>query len=222
MGLYRYNFRFNDGTEKSYEVDPDAAPTAPFDLPFWTKLDYHKCPGCPLPSVRGAICPTAASLSEVLADFQQRPSTEVCDVEVVSRRRSYHARVSVQMGLRSLIGLVMPSSGCPILGRLRVLARYHLPFADHDETLFRVVGSYLMLQYVRENKGLEADWELRGVRRLYEELQSVDAAFTDRIREAATEDATVNALVSLFSLATMVTLSLQDDLERVLQRLGED
>jgi len=220
MSLYQYTFRFEDGTSMSYEVDPDAAPTAPFDLPFWTELDYHKCPGCPIPSSRGAICPAAASLSGVLTDFQARSSTEPCEVEVVSDQRRYLAKVRVQAGLRSLIGLIMPSSGCPTLGRLRTLARYHLPFADHDETLFRVVGSYLMMQYVRERKGLSADWALDGVRELYEELQSVDMAFAARIREASPEDATVNALVSLFSLATMVSISLDEDLNRVLQRLG--
>ena len=121
--------------------------------------------------------------------------------------------------LRSLIGLVMPTSGCPVLAKLKGLARFHLPFADRDETVFRVVGSYLVTQYLVSLDGGEPDWELAQVREDFKELARVDTAFAGRMRNSGSSDASVNALVALFSMATLVSMSLDQDLARVRSRL---
>ena len=78
-------------------------------------------------------------------------------------------------GLQSLFGLMMATSGCPILSRLRPLADYHLPFADIDETVHRVVGTYLMRQYFEgQETGTEPDLELTALKDYYKELEIVD------------------------------------------------
>lgn len=57
----------------------------------------------------------------------------------------------MQIGLYSLLGLVMATSGCPHLDFLRPLALHPLPFSSIHETVFRVSSSYLTEQYFREN-----------------------------------------------------------------------
>ncbi|MGA1797059.1 MAG: DUF6901 family protein, partial [bacterium] len=34
-------------------------------LPEWTRLDFHRCPNCPLNTKTNAYCPVAVSLADV-------------------------------------------------------------------------------------------------------------------------------------------------------------
>ena len=53
----------------------------------------------------------------------------------------------------SLIGIYMVTSGCPIMDKLRPMARFHLPFASTEETIYRAISTYLLGQYFLEQKG---------------------------------------------------------------------
>src|SRR5262249_33669487 len=117
--------------------------------------------------------------------------------------------------LGSLLGLVMASSGCPILGELRGLARFHLPFAEFEETLFRTVGLYLLRQYFVARDGGVPDFELAGLGRLYEDLQEVNRALQRRMEGVSPRDASINAVTMLFSLSALVALSLEAGLEQL-------
>ncbi|NQZ60502.1 MAG: hypothetical protein HRT88_23895, partial [Lentisphaeraceae bacterium] len=66
----------------------------------------------------------------------------------------------VQEGVRSLRGLIMAASNCPILGRMRPLAKHHLPFSELEEMLVRMSGAYLISQYLNKENNEESDWEL--------------------------------------------------------------
>ena len=124
-------------------------------------------------------------------------------------------RTDAQTGLRALFGLVMATSGCPILARLKGLARTHLPFSTMEETIFRTVGAYLIQQFLIHKKGGEPDWELKGLNLLYEQLQEVNRCFKARIDAASEQDANMNALGSLIYLAMGVSFSLEAQLQEI-------
>ena len=124
-------------------------------------------------------------------------------------------RTDAQTGLRALFGLVMATSGCPILSRLRGLARTHLPFSTMEETIFRTVGAYLIQQFLIQKNGGEPDWELKGLYLLYEQLQEVNRCFKARIDAASEQDANMNALGSLIYLAMGVSFSLEAQLQEI-------
>src|SRR3984885_12357001 len=46
--------------------------------------------------------------------------------------------------MSSVLGLIMATAGCPWTDRLRPMARFHLPFANEAETLYRSVSMFLL------------------------------------------------------------------------------
>ncbi|MCC7112474.1 MAG: hypothetical protein IT382_24490 [Deltaproteobacteria bacterium] len=186
-------------------------------LPVWTELSCHKCPSCPLDERQQAHCPAAVAIAPVADAAGHRRSTEKVEVRVQAGGRTVLKHTDLQDALRSFIGLVMSTSGCPALARLRPLARHHLPFATPEETLWRVAGSFAVDAFQR---GLSrADWwgELRA---LYEQLGVVNRVFCQRLKERLPGDAGVNAIVNLFSLSVCVKDELEDEVTALAMLLG--
>ena len=129
--------------------------------------------------------------------------------------RIYAKNTTIQQGLSPLIGIIMTTSGCPTLEHLKPMVRFHLPFASLDETVFRMVSMYLMVQYYRNQEGLKAEWRLDGLTRVYAEVGIVNRDFANRLRDAARKDANINALVNLDCFATMVPLVADDTLKAI-------
>lgn len=196
------------------DVDRPPSHTAS-PLPKWAELSFHRCPSCTLDPEVFQGCPAALDLIEVVQEFSDRDSTEQIDVQVIASNRSYTHRCDVQMALRSLIGLVMASSACPYLSRLKGMARHHLPFSDRVETTRRTASFYLLEQFFLYRDGHTPDLALSGLRMIYDRLHEVNTCFAHRLRAAVSQDASVNAIVSLSSLANLISFSLDDDLEEL-------
>jgi hypothetical protein len=215
--MVKYVFELDDGRQVRFEVDPERTsdPDAVPDAPDWVALGYHRCDNCPLAASTCARCPAAVDLLDILQAFRSIDSTARAVVHVGTSERTYMRRCDVQTGLGSLIGLVMATSGCPILSRMQPMARTHLPFASIEETIFRTASSYLLQQYFVARRGGTPDFELDGLRDLYAQLTVVNVSFARRIRAAAERDAGLNAITQLFSLGTLVSLSLDENLDLV-------
>ena len=213
-----YLFKLDDGQCFQFEVDTERTYQARFDKvehPFWTELDFQKCSLCPLSSEEFRHCPAALDAKRITETFRAMLSYQEVTLEVRTPERTYLKRTDAQTGLRALFGLVMATSGCPILSRLKGLARTHLPFSTMEETIFRTAGAYLIQQFLIQQKGGEPDWELRGLNLLYEQLQEVNRCFKARIDAASEQDANMNALGSLIYLAMGVAFSLEAQLEEI-------
>jgi hypothetical protein len=167
------------------------------DYPDWTRLTYHQCGNCPLKPAEHPRCPVAANLVDVVESFKDVKSYEQTDVEITTETRTYRKRVPLQDGLSGLIGLFMPTSGCPILDKLRPLVHTHSPFGSLEETTYRAVAMYWLAQYFRRKHGQEPDWELEGLARIYEAVVEVNRCFHERILEVHVADAGLNALIQL-------------------------
>jgi hypothetical protein len=203
------------GEEYRFQVDTERAATADYDMegePFWVKLDYQKCTNCPLSETEHKNCPAALDARRITETFKDMLSTETVRVEVNTPDRSYVKETDSQSALRALFGLVMATSGCPTLSHFKGLAQTHLPFANIEETLLRVVGAYLIQQFIRKQDGEAPDWELTDLNKFYEELQEVNRCFKGRVDAASQQDANMNALGSLVYLAMGVSFSLEDQL----------
>ena len=220
----KYRFIFADGKEEafemhldealSYQADTDAAP------PEWTHLSNNKCHNCPLNEKDNPQCPVARNLAPVLARFVDRISFEKIDLIVTTEAREYRKSISLQRGISAIFGLIMVTSGCPVLDKLRPMAFTHLPMAALEETRYRAISMYLLAQYFRARKGLSADWELKGLEKIYGEIGIVNRDFVSRLHTINMQDANYNAVVSLdcFCLgnASVMTRSLEK-LERIFQ-----
>ena len=131
-------------------------------------------------------------------------------VTVEANERFVIKDCDAQDALTPLIGLIMSTSACPIVGRLRGMARTHLPFQSVDETLFRFVASYYLSQLVKQQQGQAVDWSLNGLNSLFDELMLVNQAFKSRVQSASQEDAAMNAISALAMQALSAQLSLDD------------
>lgn len=206
----------DDGRCFHFEVHPDRPTSAPPDRlegAEWTHLNFEQCPGCPLDSAKHKHCPAALDVQAIATVFSDILSYEQSRVQVTTPERTFIKDTDVQTGLRGLLGLVMATSGCPVLSKLKFLAHYHLPFATIEETTFRTVSLYLLRQYFVHRDGGKPDLDLRGLMEFYEQLQDLDRAFQNRLRAASSRDANLNAINSLFYLAAAVAMSLEDQLE---------
>ncbi len=189
----------------------------PRGLPVWTELACHQCPGCTLDQRRQPRCPAAVSIAPVAEAAGHRRSTERVEVSVVTGARTVVKHTDLQDALRSFIGLVMSTSGCPALERLRPLARHHLPFATPEETLWRVAGSFAVDAF---HRGLSrAEWWAE-LRQVYAQLGAMNRAFCQRLKEQLPGDAGVNAMVNLFSLTVCVKDELEDEATALAMLLG--
>jgi hypothetical protein len=210
-----YRFSFPDGRAESLDA---AAGVAPSGLPRWTELGFHQCGNCPLSAADTPRCPMAVRLVPLVALFDKVRSYDDVTAQVESDERTVTKRTSVQKVLRSLMGLLSASSDCPHIEFLKPMAHYHLPFSSREETVYRVVSTYLLAQYFRRQQGKAADAGLEGLKAHYRELQQVNQGMAARLGAIRDEqgDSSVNALVLLDLFAHSLPDSIDADLEELM------
>lgn len=177
----------------------------------WTKLEYHQCESCPLHPEEHEYCPVARNLSHILSPFRRDNSHEPVRVRTTTTERATEYQGDLQTGIYSIMGLVMATSGCPILDTFKPMAFTHLPFANEKETIYRSVSFYLTAQYVRMWHGLAPDWTLANFIPSYTAVRQVNAAFAERFGSAFQNDANMNALVLLDVMAQFGTITLKEN-----------
>lgn len=218
MEVIKYFFKSDAGASLEFEVQLDRVELSQDKLqsyPEWTKLDFNKCPNCPLESAAHTHCPTAVDLEPVIRVFKSHKSYELMTIEVYTPDRIYIKKCDLQTGIRSLTGLIMATSHCPILSQLKCQAKFHLPFASIEETLFRTTGAYLIKQYFLHKSAGSADWDLNGLSKFYKDLELVNRAFFQRVLASSENDANLNAVGTLASLSMAVTFSLEEKLDEI-------
>jgi hypothetical protein len=199
-GVEEIALRFDVDTFKlQHDVDKPSAD--------WAKLDYHQCPHCPLTPEQSPLCPFAQGLSGFVERFDDLQSFDEALIEVVSESRTVAARKPLQDGMASLMGLIGATSGCPHLAFFRPMARFHLPFARDDETLYRVFSMYLLGRYLADG-AIDAA-SLQGLRALTEAATQVNRAMADRVRAAFNRDVVVNAVIILDMFARSVPFAIE-------------
>lgn len=215
-----YTFDFDSGETRSFTLNLDRSDLSFLskerdDLPAWTSLANHRCGICPLDGDSVSHCPIAVNLVDVVEAFRDRLSYEQAVVSVTTDERTYVKSTTLQEGLSAVNGIIMATSGCPVMARLKPMVRFHLPFATLEETSFRMASLFLVAQYYRRRHGLPDDQSLSGLESIYAEVTEVNKCFANRLREATHKDASVNALVNLDCFAEMVPFAAEDMLQDI-------
>jgi hypothetical protein len=146
-------------------------------------------------------------------------SHEPAMVRIETNDRAYAKQASLQSAVSSLIGIYMATSGCPVMAKLRPMVRFHLPFATLEETTYRVLSMYLFAQYLIARQGGTPDWSLAQLKQIYEDIRIVNESFCKRLVAMNIEDTSVNAVVILATLASMVSFSIDEQMLGDLQQL---
>jgi len=219
---YRYDIKFPDGRHRSYNVKLDSATLDLVEpkgriFPEWAQLENFRCENCTLAAPDSDYCPVAVGLESVIEDFKDSISYESVDIYIASNQRDFTKTTSLQEALNSLMGLVMVTSGCPVLGKLKPMVRIHQPFSTLYERKYRAVTMYLLAQYFISQKGGEPDWKFEGLIEIFDEIRKVNLNFCRRLAELKVKDAAVNALIALDSFANYTSIMLNDNMLGMLE-----
>ena len=88
-----YTFELENGSRWEYQLTFDAEhryiPPLQATVREWTRLDFNKCPHCPLQSATSAQCPVARNLDSVVEDSKATLSYTRAVVTVVTKERTY-------------------------------------------------------------------------------------------------------------------------------------
>lgn len=222
MDTINISYRFNLGAhgEETFHLQLDTEtleliPQQEQDLPKWTDLIFHQCPHCPLSSDEYPACPIAASISQVIWRFDKVVSYDNIDLEVTTDARKVSQHTTAQKGISSLLGLLFATSGCPHTNYMKPMARFHLPLATEDDTIFRAAGMYLLSQFFLKQQGQEADLELSGLSKIYKNLHIVNTSIAERIRSIAVSDSSTNAVVILDTFTNIMPFVIDDHLNEI-------
>ncbi len=213
MSLY-YHFTFANGKDETFELHVDSKQfeliNTPLKLPAWTTLTFHQCPHCPLDPDTTPHCPLAVNLANVVLRLSTYSPTEQVELEVTMPERTYFHRTTLQTAVGSLMGLIMPASGCPHTAVFKPMARFHVPLANSEETIFRSASTYLMAQYFLHKEGKSVDLELRGLADIYEHTHTVNTSIAERFLAAKEVDSSIDAVVQL-DLYAMTFLGIPEE-----------
>ncbi len=197
-----YKFKLPDKSEELFNLHLDPATgeiVGPLsnDLPEWTRLGFQQCPNCPYETGGRTHCPAAVCIADVVRGFKGLFSYDIIEVEIITNERRLVQQTSAQRGISSLMGLLIAASGCPRSAFFKPMARFHLPFSEPEETMYRATTMYLLAQYFRQQENQAYDPSLEGLAEIYRNMQIINTALAERIRAASEADSSVNALVML-------------------------
>ncbi len=214
-----YHIALEDGKRFAFKVNPERTYVAPATAENWAKLDYCQCSHCPLKTAEHKFCPAAVDIQEVVKTFARLPSANKVKVVVRVPERDYHKNTTLEEALRALMGLMMSTSACPILAKLRPMGVHHLPFGSTDEFIMRSVSFYLLQQYLISKEGGKPDWELKGLMQHNQELQTLNQAFWKRFQTVCQGDSAIKALMGFFSLSSSMSFSMELQIQKLRRRI---
>jgi len=205
---YTYTFIFTDKGQFSFSVTDEpimqGCQTSPDYHPDWTLLACHQCAPCTLQASAKATCPIACRIAGLVTAFKDITSSTPCTVSCHSDQRTVSKETVVQEGLASILGLLMATSGCPVMDFFRPLARFHLPFASVEESIFRIAATYMLQQFYRQESASKNNCSLDEIKDHYARVKQVNTGILKRIRGITAQDADKNGLVTLASLGQIL------------------
>jgi hypothetical protein len=216
----QYQFRLDNGQEEifRFSLDPEKLEIDPDfngELPDWTKLGFNQCPNCPLDLKAVKRCPAAVNMAGLVGRFTELLSHDLTTVVVSTCERVVSRETTIQKGICSLMGLLMATSRCPMTSFFKPMARFHLPFASTQETIWRATSTYLLAQYFKKQGGEDPDLIFEGLSRIYSDIQEVNLFFAKRLRAACQNDSMVNAIILLDMFAQSMPSAIEASLEEI-------
>ena len=215
---YHYTFRFESTLTLEFEIRLDATTLAYEsqhlgDPTGGVPAGTFPCQECPLRDTEVRACPVITNVAPLMESFRGTASFDPVSVTVAMEERVITSReITLQKALSSMLGIIMVTSGCPDLDKLRPMVRLHLPFASGQETSFRAASTYLLAQYLRTVQGLDPDWDLAGLAAIYRRIEAINRDLCEWLRVNSSDDANPNALVILDVFAKMLPKSIEHNL----------
>lgn len=216
----QYRFLLSKEKQEIFDLSFDARSLdllidTPEKLPQWTDLDFHQCSNCPLDVNTHTNCPLSVKLVDIVARFENVLSYDKLYIDVITNERRIYQKTTAQKGLAAMMGLVIATSGCPHTVFFKPMARFHLPLASEEETLYRATSMYLLAQYFRHKDGENAKFDFEGLNKIYDNMQLINAGTAERLKAASETDSSINAIIRLDLYAKIIPYFVQTSLEEI-------
>jgi len=213
----RYRFDLPDGSQTSLDFTFDAtdfrlANSAPAAPPFWADLKFNQCENCPLDAAEHPHCPAALQMASAIEPLKTLVSFDTVGVTVTQAERTIYAETTAQHAMSSVLGLIMATAGCPWTDRFRPMARFHLPFANEVETVYRSVCMFLLAREFADTRHAQG---FAALEELYENLHVVNRDMSRRLGAATRTDPARNAMALLDAYTTLLPAALESSLEEL-------
>ena len=215
-----YRIKLKDRMEVfDFELDPKTFelvnPPSAANAPKWAELGYRQCSHCPLKADEHPHCPMALQLHDIVERLHDTRSIDNVELEVETEDRRVVQTTAIQHVLSSMLGLVTPICGCPKTAYMRPMARFHLPLANEEETVFRVAGMYLLAQYFLTHNGKTGQFAFDGLIRIYEDMHELNKSVASRLQMATDSDSLKNAITLIDMYSTLIPMLLEDQLVEI-------
>ena len=215
--VINYDLIYPNGDHCQYEVALNSAdllhPAPEGTNPAWSELEFHKCSNCPLSVAEHPHCPLALRIAP-LFEFPIHAAYEAVEVRVKKERIIVTTETTVQDAYRSLVGLIMATSGCPHTAFFKPMAWFHLPFADKEETMFRACASFLLYQFFNPADPEQGSY-FSDLEAVYTNIHTVNQEVAKRLRAADATSSTLNAIVILDVFAESILPKIRDSLKEL-------
>jgi len=109
------------------------------------------------------------------------------------------------------MGLLIATSRCPYTDFLKPMAKFHLPFADCLETMWRSSASFILGEFLNGNKHLSFDL----LKKEYEQIEILNRYMAARLVAASEKDSNVNALRKLDLFAKKIIPALKNKMPKL-------
>ncbi len=212
---YDLIFPNGDHCQQVVSIDPETLNHQENNVspPEWCDLEFHKCSICPLSKELHPVCPVAKSVLPLL-DFPMHSSYEPVTVKVTKENVTISSECTVQEAYRSLVGLLIATSGCPHTEFFRPMAWFHLPFATQEETIFRACASFLLFQFFNPEEPEQGGY-FSDLRTVYENIHQVNLDIAERLKASGATSSTLNAIVILDIFAKSILPVLNESLSEL-------
>jgi len=216
-----YKFILEDKKQRNFSIDIDEKTITLVNqkntnLPKWCELKYNKCSHCPFDSSK-RFCPVAENLEQAVNFFSEIISYDKTCVIVKIGNRDIYCETSVQNGLKSLMGLLIATSKCPHTDFFKPMAKFHLPFADSEETLWRSASYFLLQEYLKKLNSNDKSLSLEPLKQKYRDIEILNSFMAARLSGASKKDSAVNALISLDIFAKRIGPDFEKRLASILE-----
>lgn len=211
--------RFEDGTEENFFIELTKSGT--FVVPNmdeacdWTRLEFHKCPCCPLSSEEDECCPAAESIESTLLRLKDRYSYEKVTATIIdSAKRSTIVNWQLQEVGSTFVQLAVFSSACPVGRQFKPLVRDLRPFSTNDE-----LSKHLITKFLLKHRG-KTDECQQDILEKMDPLRMVFSNLAKRLSGLMEGDAIANSIVRLDAFALNVSLLMDEVFSELAKDLG--
>lgn len=188
------------------------------ELPEWCKLSYSKCPQC---LATTNYCLVAVAIKKFVNFSSTIKSTEKVHLTIITEDGHIVNRgFSAQEGLSVVFLKSIMMSGCSHFKKYSWLYDRYRVVSDIDGLFYIMLSSYLTIKFVTDVFGSEKydikEEFIKETNRLIEVVKNV----FKRISLASEQDANLNALVRIDSVARLLGSSFDEFRSNLLKKLG--